>query len=161
MATKLGRKEMPAGHTAEDFEIVGRAATKQSDFGSDVGVADCCCVNQFGDANNAKYYHGSVVKSRKTSKWFVYLEWGRMFTGQSWTGGAFHGQDFMFVDCDGESDARSFFAKQLGSKNTKRIEEKKVGSATVWAARGSEDGYLVQSLATRQRGLPDAYKISS
>ena len=67
MATKMGRKEMIAGHTAQDFEIVGRASRDQSDFGSDVGCADMACVNQFGEANNSKYYHAAVVRSTSES----------------------------------------------------------------------------------------------
>jgi len=55
MATKLGRKEMPAGHNQGDFQYKGRPAKTQGDFASDVGVADCNCVNQFGEANNSKY----------------------------------------------------------------------------------------------------------
>lgn len=154
---------MVAGHGPEDFEVQGRAAKDQGDFGPDVGVADCACVNQFGTvdgdkANNAKYYSGAVVKSRKTGQWYVYLEWGRIFAGRSWEGG-FHGQDYQFVQCNGEADARDFFADQLKSKNIKRVEQKVIAGVTVWAAKAGKDGYLVQSLATRERGLPDCYKI--
>jgi hypothetical protein len=158
MATKMGRKEMIAGHAAQDFEIVGRASRDQSDFGSDVGCADMACVNQFGEANNSKYYHAAVVRSTKSKAWAVYLEWGRTFNGQSWNG-SFHGQDFQFVACDSEADARDFFAKQCADKNTKRGEWRDVGGAKVWAARAGKDGYIVQKLATRQKGLPDAYRI--
>ena len=157
MATKGSRKEMVSGHSQHDFEIMGRAAKDQGDFGSDVGVADMACVNQFGQ-NSSKYYHASVVKSTQTGGWFVYLEWGRIFAGKSWDG-RFNGQDFQFVHCNGEADARAFFAKQANSKNTKRLEEKVIGGATVWAGRKGKDGYIVQDLATRERGLPDAYKI--
>ena len=157
MATKLGRKESPAGHGPDDFEVMGRAAQDQGDFGNDVGVADCACVNQFG-ANNSKFYHGAVVRSTKTSGWFVYLEWGRIFSGKSWDG-RFNGQDFQFVQCDDEADARTFFAKQMNSKNTKRLERKILGGVEVWGGRKGKDGYIVQSLATRERGLPDCYKI--
>jgi len=52
---KLGRKELPAGKSASDFIYQGRPANDQDDFGSDVGVADMACVNQFGQANNAKW----------------------------------------------------------------------------------------------------------
>lgn len=157
MATKLSKKQMISGHTPDDFEIIGRAAKDQGDFGTDVGVADMACVNQFGQ-NSSKYYHGAVVKSTKTGGWFVYLEWGRIFNGKSWNG-SFVGQDFQFVQCDDDADARKFFAKQLNSKNTKRLERKSVGGVDVWAGRKGKDGYIVQSLATREKGLPDAYKI--
>lgn len=158
MATKMGRKEMPAGHSQSDFKYMGRPAKTQGDFTSAVGVADCNCVNQFGEANNSKYYHGGVVQSTKTSAWFVYLEWGRNFSGKSWNGG-FAGQDFMFVACDSEADARKFFATQMASKNTKRLLQQTIAGKTIWTAKPGDDGYFVLSLATRERGLPDAYTI--
>lgn len=158
MATKLGRKEIPTGHAQGDFKYMGRPAKVQGDFGNDVGLADCNCVNQFGEANNSKYYHGGVVQSTKTQGWFVYLEWGRNFSGKSWNGG-FAGQDFQFVQCDNEADARKFFATQLASKNTKRLIQQVIGGKTIWTAKPGDDGYFVQSLATREKGLPDAYAI--
>lgn len=158
MATKLGRKEMPAGHSQGDFKYMGRPAKTQGDFANDVGLADCNCVNQFGEANNSKYYHGGVVQSSKTQGWFVYLEWGRNFSGKSWNGG-FAGQDFMFVQCDNEADARKFFATQMSSKNTKRLLQQTLGGKLIWTAKPGDDGYFVQSLATREKGLPDAYAI--
>lgn len=159
MATKLGRKELPAGHSAADFKYMGRPAKDQGDFGPDVGIADMACVNQFGQStNNAKLYSGGVVQSTKTGCWFVYLEWGRIFVGKSWNG-HFAGQDFQFVECSGESDARDFFAKQMASKNTKRGQWIDVAGVRVWAAKAGEDGYVVQDLAMREKGLPDAYTI--
>jgi len=137
---------------------MGRPAMDQSDFGPDVGIADCACVNQFGQANNSKYYHGGVVQSTKTSGWYCYFEWGRIFSGKSWNG-RFAGQDFQFVECDSEAEARSEFAKQMHSKNTKRGQWTTVAGVKVWAAKPGEDGYIVQSLATREKGLPDAYTI--
>lgn len=162
VATKLGRKEFPSGLQPADFTYKGRPADGQGDFGRDVGVADMVCVNQFGDANNNKYYHAGVVQT-SGGKWYVYLEWGRQFSGNSWEGG-FNGQDFQFVSCPSEHDARAFFQDQCESKNLKRLEEKKIGTKSLWASRmdskgKSMDGYLVQRLATRSRGLPDAYSI--
>lgn len=157
---KLGRKTLPAGHGPGDFKYMGRPAKDQDDFGADVGLADCACVNQFGEANNSKYYHGGVVQSTKTSGWFVYLQWGRIKSaGESWVGGSFREQDFQFYDASSEADARAFFQKQLRSKNIKRLVSKQVGGATVWSGKAGKDGYIVQSLATRTRGLPDAYGI--
>ena len=159
MPTKLGRKQMPAGYTAADFTYQGRPAREQGDFGTDVGIADCACVNQFGDTNNSKFYHGGVVQA-KDGTWWVYLEWGRIRNnGQSWQGGTFQGSDFQFWKCSGEEDARKAFEKQLKSKNTKRLEERTIGGKTIWAGKAGKDGYIVQSLATRLRGLPDAYGI--
>jgi hypothetical protein len=157
MPTKLGRKQLPSGYSQSDFTYKGRPAKEQGDFGSDVGLADCVCVNQFGEANNSKHYHGGVVQSAD-GKWWVYLEWGRVKPGKSWNG-SFCGGDFQFWQCGSESEARSAFAKQLTSKNTKRLEQKTVAGVTVWAGRKGKDGYLVQSLATREKGLPDAYGI--
>jgi len=157
MATKLGRKQMPSSYSADDFKYMGRPAKDQGDFGADVGIADMACVNQFGEANNAKYYHGGVVKSGD-GRWWVYLEWGRMKAAKSWNG-SFRGQDYMFVECNSEDDARAFFAKQMNSKNTKRLIKQKIAGVEVWTGKKGKDGYIVQSLATRERGLPDAYSI--
>lgn len=157
MAVKLGRKRLPPGYNAADFSYMGRPANDQGDFGKDVGIADMACVNQFGQHNNAKHYHGGVVKS-KDNRWWVYLEWGRIKPGKSWSN-FFRGQDFQFVQCSSEADARSFFAKQMASKNTKRLVKKNIGGRDIWAGKSGKDGYIVQKLATRERGLPDAYTI--
>lgn len=157
MATKLGRKEVPSGLSAADFKYQGRPAKDQDDFEADVGIADMVCVNQFGDANNNKYYHAGVVKA--SSGWFVYLEWGRVSGGgKSWDP-SFRGQDFQFVQCSCEEDARAFFQKQCKSKNIKRLQKKTVGGKAIWVGKNGKDGYVVQRLATRERGLPDATLI--
>jgi hypothetical protein len=158
VAVKLTRKTLPAGTSAAEFKYTGRPANDQGDFGSDVGIADMACVNQFGEANNSKYYHAGVVKS-SSGKWFVYLEWGRITgAGNSWNGG-FGGGDYQFVECSDEADARSFFASQCADKNTKRLTRTVVAGKDLWCAKADKDGYLVQRLATRTRGLPDAYTI--
>jgi hypothetical protein len=156
MATKLGRKEFPSNFSASDFKYQGRPSVDQDDFGPEVGIADMVCVNQFGDANNNKYYHAGVINAN--GAWFVYLEWGRVVGGKSWDGN-FRGQDFQFVQCSGEADARAFFEKQCRSKNIKRLQKKKVGSSEIWVGKNGKDGYVVQKLAVRERGLPDAYGI--
>lgn len=157
MATKLGRKEVPTGCGADDFKYQGRPAKDQDDFGPDVGIADMVCVNQFGDANNNKYYHAGVVTANGV--WYVYLEWGRVSGGGKTWDPHFCGQDFQFVKCNGEEDARSFFAKQCQSKNIKRLQQKSIGGKTIWVGKAGKDGYVVQRLATRERGLPDACLI--
>lgn len=160
MTTKLAKKTLPSGHGSDDFKYMGRPAKDQGDFGNDVGLADCACVNQFGEANNSKYYHGGVVQSTKTQGWFVYLQWGRIkSSGKSWVNGSFREQDYQFVQCSSEAEARAFFAKQMASKNTSRLVQQNIGGVTVWAGKAGKDGYIVQSLATRERGLPDAYGI--
>src|SRR3989304_507770 len=97
MATKLSKKEVPSGCNSGDFKYIGRPAKDQGDFDSDVGIADCACVNQFGEANNSKYYHGGVVQAN--GRFFVYLEWGRIKPGKSWNG-TFNGGAYQFVAAD-------------------------------------------------------------
>lgn len=155
MVKKLGRRSFPSGLSPEDFKYQGRASKDQHDFGDDVGVADMACVDQFGSSNKAKYYHMGVVTANGV--WFAYFEWGRVFNGKSWDGG-FRGQDFQFVECSSEDEARSTFQKKCKEKNTRRTVEKDIGGKKVWVGKKA-DGYIVQSLATRQRGLPDAYTI--
>lgn len=157
--TKLDKKTLPTGVDPATLKYVGRAAKDQDDFGSDVGLADMACVNQFGEANNAKYYHAGVVQT-PAGKFYVYLEWGRMKDGslKSWNG-RFNGQDFQFVDCGDEAGARTFFRKQCQSKNVKRLQKRTIAGVEIWTAKDGDDGYLVQDLATRVRGLPDAYTI--
>ena len=152
---------LPAGHGPDDFEYMGRPATDQGDFGSDVGIADMACVNQFGEANNSKGYHGGVVRSKKTSQFHVYVEWGRIAPGKSWEGGVWTGnfQSYQFTEAMDEDSARAYFAKQMASKNTKRLERKKVAGVEVWAGKAGKDGYIAQALATREKGLPDACAI--
>lgn len=157
MPTKLGRKEMPTGCSADSFRYQGRPAKEQDDFGPEVGIADMVCVNQFGDANNNKYYHAGVVVAN--GSWYVYLEWGRVSGGGKTWGQTFCGQDFQFVRCSNEAEARDFFAKQCRSKNVARLQEKTVGGKTIWVGKAGKDGYVVQRLATRERGLPDACLI--
>lgn len=156
MATKLARKTLPSGISAGDLIYQGRPASAQNDFGPDVGLADMACVNQFGDANTNKYYHAGVAQA--SGKWFVYLEWGRISGGKTWDP-HFRGQDFQVVACTSEEDARTFFQKQCQSKNIKRLQEKSVNGRAIWVGKNGKDGYVVQRLATRERGLPDAYSI--
>lgn len=157
MARKLEQKEMPAGHVAGDFKFMGRPAKDQGDFGSEVGLVDCACVDQFGKNAN-KYYFSGVVQSTKTSGWYCYFEWGRIFSGKSWNG-HFAGQSFQFVECSGETEARSEFFKQMTDKNTKRGQWTDVAGVRVFVAKPGKDCYIVQNLAVREKGLPDAYLI--
>jgi hypothetical protein len=160
MPDKLGKKELPAGHGPDDFKYKGRPAVDQDDFGTEVGIADGACVNQFGDANNSKYYHGGVVQSGD-GKWWCYFEWGRIEGGKTWEGGsAKRSATFQFWPCGGEADARARFEKQMQSKNVKRLVQKgKIWVSKLDSKGKSKDGYIVQRLATRERGLPDAYTI--
>lgn len=155
MATKLPRKSLPKGKTENDFKYVGSPAKEQNSFDGDIGLADMSCVSQFGE-NKAKYYHVGIVES--DGNYYVYTEWGRIFEGKSWDG-FFRGQDFQFMECFSFDEAKKEFIKKCKEKNTKRLEKKEVGGKTRWVGKSGKDGYVVQSLATRQRGLPDAYSI--
>ncbi len=163
MAQKLARKQLPAGFAPSDFRYKGRPANDQGDFAEDVGIADMASVNQFDDRNSSKYYHAGVLEAR--GSWFVYTEWGRISGGRSWTGRSpKSAMDFMFTKCSTEAEARGLFAKQCRSKNLARLTQKQVGGKTIWVAKTdksgkAKDAYIVQSLATRERGLPDAYSI--
>jgi len=163
MATKYARKQLPAGFRANDFRYKGRPAKDQGDFGDEVGIADMASVNQFENRNSSKYYHAGVVEAK--GSWFVYTEWGRIGGGRSWPGSyAKSTVNFMFTGCGDESEARQLFAKQCKKKNLSRLTQTEVGGKTIWAAKidskgKAKDAYIVQSLATRERGLPDAYAI--
>ena len=87
------------------------------------------------------------------------IEWGRVSGGGKTWDGSFRGQDFQFVQCTGEEDARTFFQKQARSKNIKRLQQKTIGGKEIWVGKAGKDGYVVQRLATRERGLPDACLI--
>lgn len=160
---KFGRKQVPPGLSVNTLVYKGEPAKTQGEFTGGVGIADMACVNQFGEHNNAKYYHAGVVQS-PDGRWFTYYEWGRMKGGgKSWNG-AFNGGDFQFIEWADERSARTAFAKQCKSKNIGRLEQKTIGGVLVWAAKTDKsgqvkDGYIIQSLATRERGLPDAYTI--
>jgi len=160
MATKLGKKEMPSGYGPDDFKYMGRPAVDQGDFGPEVGIADGACVNQFGDANNSKYYHAGVLQTGD-GKWWCYFEFGRIEGGKTWEGGSCkRAITYQFTQCNGEDDARSAFAKQMKSKNIGRLEQKgKIWVSKLDSKGKSKDGYIIQRLATRERGLPDAYSI--
>ena len=157
MATTLKQKVFPSGLSPKDLKYQGRPANETDDFDSEVGLADMACVNQFGEANNAKFYHCGVVVG--DGRWFVYTEWGKIKGGKSWRSGGFHQQSYMFIECEDEDEARKEFAKIAKKKNIRRVHQIKVGGKTIWASKPGKDGYIVQSLATRERGLPDAYTI--
>jgi hypothetical protein len=151
VAVKLGRKEIPAGHTIQEFTYNGRLASAQADFGVEVGRADLDAVDQEG-VRVGKYYHGGVVQSGD-GKWWVYLEWGKDKAVAAWVGGE-HNQDFQFVSCDSEKDARAFFAKQMASKNNKRLVEKTVSGQQLWVSKGKSNGYTALTAPSPLYGLP-------
>ncbi len=153
MATTY-KKQLPPKCKAEDFKYMGRPAKDQGDFGTDVGIVDMACVDQFGK-NSSKYYHTGVLQAH--GRWFAYYEWGRISGGKSWEGR--RPDNYWFVECGDEAEARGCFQKKSLDKNTKRLVEKEIGGETIWVAKPKKDAYIVQQLATRERGLPDAYTI--
>lgn len=157
MTKKLPRKTLPAGLTPDQFLYKGRPSTDQDDFGEEVGLADLVCVNQFGEANNNKYYHAGVCQS-PDGAWWVYLEWGRVTGSRTWDP-TFRGQDFQFVKCEDAADAREFFRRQCRAKNVQRLERRELNNQSIWVAKPGKDAYVVQRLATRLRGLPDVFRI--
>lgn len=151
------KKTLPPRCKPADFKYMGRASKDQGDFGNDVGIADMACVDQFGKNSN-KFYHAGVVQAN--SRWFAYYEWGRIEGGKSWDGGVpvHRSTTYWFVE-GSEQEVRDAFEKKCISKNTKRLVEKEVGGITTLVAKPKKDAYIVQSLATRERGLPDACNI--
>ncbi|MFV8749005.1 hypothetical protein ACNOYE_00480 [Nannocystaceae bacterium ST9] len=163
MTVKFARKQLPIGFQPSEFRYRGRPAKDQGDFDDEVGIADMASVNQFEQRNSSKYYHAGVLEAR--GKWFVYTEWGRISGGRSWADDApKSAMDFMFVQCDSQVEARALFRKQCLSKNLGRLTKTALAGKTIWAAKTdkqgkAQDAYIVQALATRERGLPDAYAI--
>lgn len=160
MPTALARKALPAGLNPSDFTYKGRPAKEDGDFGPDVGIADMGCVNQFGEANNSKAYHCGVVQSTD-GRWWMYAEWGRIQPGPSWNGTSWtrNFQDFQFTPCSSEAEARAAFKKKAESKNTKRGRWDSIAGVRMLVAKPGKDCYVVQDLATREKGLPDALTI--
>lgn len=173
-------REVPEGYSVNTFEYRGRPALAQDDFGDDVGLADMIHIDQDGvveseeyapDPTN-KYYHGGVVQSLDDDSWWVYVEWGTAaYTEQSWIDEVFRQEQeasacgFQFIECADEEEARIIFSMLMKRKNIEKIQEKKIGSTTIWVCKPKkhsqelEDGYLVQQLSSRSRGLPHAYSI--
>lgn len=155
MGTKLGRNEMPSGHSVDDFKCFGPAATKDGEFGSTM-LADMGCFMQEGVDSN-KYYHGAVVQSTKTDEWFAYFEYGRVGAANP---------AYQFVKCTSKDDAIREYVKQLESKNVKRgvwVTHAKLGQQLEPKKDKNgkpKDLYVVRPLATRSTGLPDAKTIT-
>tara|TARA_B100001778_G_scaffold330827_1_gene333982 strand:- start:11118 stop:12719 length:1602 start_codon:yes stop_codon:yes gene_type:complete len=145
---KLPKGQYPSGHTADDFECFGPPATKDGDF-SDAMIADLGCFKQDGTDTN-KYYHGAVVKSKKTGDYYAYFQWGRTGSG---------GGDIQFYGPGSKEAAHKAFASQVSKKNDKRGEWVTIAGHEVLRAKPGKDCYLVRPAAKRVVGLPDATKI--
>lgn len=150
MGNKLDRGILPAGHTKDDFECFGPAATKDGEFAG-TKLTDMGCFNQDGIDSN-KFYTANICKSKKNGEWFAYFEWGR--TGA-------RDPAFQFVECSSEQDAQQEYEDQLHDKNDKRGVWATIAGMKVLRAKPGKDCYLVRPQATRSTGLPDARRICS
>lgn len=146
---KLGKSQIPAGHTFNDFAAFGPVATKDGDF-SGTKIADFGCFAQDQSDKN-KFYHASILKSKINNNWYTYFEWGR--TGKT--------RDFQFAEFSTESAAQAAYEKQCHSKNDKRgIWVDMCGHRTLQAKK-NRDVYLVRVLAGRDTNIPDANTITN
>lgn len=133
---------------AEDFQCFGPPALHDGEF-DNVMIVDMGSFSQEEKDSN-KYYHAAVVQERKSNKWFVYFEWGRV--------GASSPQ-FQFVECQTKEQAQREMAAQCHSKNDKRGVWTTVAGIRTLTAKPGKDVYLVRQLSTRSTGLPDAKTI--
>lgn len=155
--SKLGRNELPAGHTRDDFECFGPVAKRDTEF-SGTKLADLGCFKQDGDKDSNKYYHTCVARSKKTGVYYLYSEYGRTVDG------APDKPQFQFTECGSEAAAIAEYEKQAAAKNTKRGQWEKVGSKERYVPRvksngETEDLYVVRYMASRVVGLPAAKNI--
>jgi hypothetical protein len=149
MGTKLEKSAYPTNHSANDLQCFGPPAVKDGEFEQTM-IADCGCFTQDGKDTN-KYYHGAVVQSKLTQKWYAYFEWGRQ--------GAKNPQ-FQMVECSSKEDAIHEYASQLHEKNDKRGQWNNHPTlGRILQAKAGKDCYLVRPQATRSTGLPDARTI--
>lgn len=147
--TKLDRCTWPAGMSAKDFKCHGPVATKNTEF-SGTKMFDGGCMQQ-EEVDSNKYYHCCMVTD-SAGKWYVYVEYGRV--------GATRPQFQVYV-CASEAEAQKAYETQCAEKNTKRGEFKKVGGLDLFRPKVGKDVYVVQQLASRSFGLPDAKNITA
>lgn len=173
MAKSFERNEVPSAYSIKNFSYMGKAASEQDDFSSAIGIADMIQFDLDSDDETTEYfkgaacsyYHAGVLQYKDDDTWWVYLEWGRVNNATySWkvtkkkeTFQLSETSDFIFRICDDEADARKYFKGKCQEKNIKRIKKSTVGKAKIWIPKGTKRGYIVQELAQRMRGLPDAY----
>lgn len=150
MGEKLGKREFPSGHGPDDFECFGPPATKDGEFAG-TRICDMGCFKQ-GETDSNKYYHASIVKSKKNGEWFAYFEWGRVGNASP---------DCQFVSCVDEQDAQEEYESQLHSKNDKRGQWTTIAGIKTLEAKPGKDCYLVRPQQTRATGLPDGKKIQA
>jgi len=155
MAVKLGKNELPAGHTRDDFKGFGPVVTDDTVWG-DACLFDGGCFKQ-GEVDSNKYYHIAVVQSTNNNKWFAYFEFGRTKPD-----GYPNKPAFQFTDCATKEEAQAVAEKQFHVKNTKRGKWEKIGSKNRFVAKDpKKDVYVVRPTATRMVGLPCCANIAN
>ena len=154
--TKLAKSTLPTGHTVNDFKCFGPPATKDGEFeGTMLCEMGCFSQGEDGDdeaVDSNKYYFGCVCQSTINSKYYFYVEYGRVGTTNP---------QFQFVEYNSEADAKTAYCKQLHEKNDKRGEwhnHKVLGK--ILRPKSGKDCYLVRSQTTRNTGLPDSKTIT-
>lgn len=156
MATKLGRNELPSGHSREDFDCFGPVATRDTAF-QGCKLADLGCFKQDEGTDSNKYYHAAIAKSKKDGRFYLYVEYGRTKDGLP------SSPQFQFTECASEAEAMGEFVDQCNAKNTKRGIWEKVGSKDRFVPKpkkgGTEDLYVVRYMISRSVGLPASKNI--
>lgn len=148
---KLDKSKFPDGHSPTDFQCFGPAATKDGAFTGTM-LCDMGCFAQ-GEVDSNKYYHAAVVQSRKNSKWYTYVEFGRV--------GVTNPQ-YQFQECSSKEEALQAYEAQLHLKNDKRGEwVKHPVLGNILQPKANKDCYLVRPQTTRSTGLPDARTITT
>ncbi len=155
--SKLPKSTLPSGHTREDFQCFGPPATKDGEFAG-TNLCDMGCFNQ-GEAgddeavDSNKYYHAAVVQSKKDSKWYLYVEYGRVGVSNP---------QFQFTQCSSQNEAQAAYISQCRAKNDKRGEwHQHPVLGKILRPKAGKDCYLVRPQTTRSTGLPDARTITT
>lgn len=149
MPNKLDKCTFPGGLTAADFKCYGPVATKDTEFAGTKMFDGGCMQQEEVDSN--KYYHCCMVTDSK-GQWYVYVEYGRV--------GAKNPQ-FQFTACGSEAEAQRVYEAQCAEKNTKRGQFVTISGMQLFRPKPGKDAYVVQKLASRAYGLPDAKNISA
>lgn len=157
---KLDQRTYPSGMGANDFKCYGPPATEDTKFAG-TSMADMGCFMQ-PDATTGKtvdsnkYYHAAVVSDKAGTRWWMYVEYGRVGASNP---------SFQFTECSSKEEAQSVYEKQCAEKNTKRGQWVSVAGKQMFRPiekKGKpEDLYVIRNLAKRDVGLPDARTITS
>jgi predicted DNA-binding WGR domain protein len=150
----MQKSTFPTDSGPDDYECFGPPATKDTEFDGTM-LAEMGCFQQ-EEVDSNKFYFCCVTKNRKTSQWFMYVEYGRV--------GASNPQ-FQFTEANSQEDAARLYVKQCHEKNTKRGEWQTVSGINLFRpiTKGGKpkDLYVVRNLAKRDVGLPHGRSICS